>query len=356
MGIIITDDIEQECLNIMSMYTDNDYIIKRILQSYSNLSDTKQKSVSDSIKSCIVQGNRFLKQTDDNILTAPLTLYYAICNYCRAIYLVNFPNLTSAGSHGLSLDNTMARDANEVGDIVCTVSRGTFKSLLDVTGDEIALEDSIKLKDIFSIIPELREIYFFRYFEEPNIFLLKGKKNCVSEYEPIIQGSVDNNLKVRDYSFLNTNGVHFEISDDKAYIWLDANCKQDKFDNVFCFDVYGNKYVCSGIEINGKKVKISKIACLYVAFYAFSMLVRYYPEKWSAFCDSSDSTLINKLLIKCRREMLVEVLELLNQDKYIFATKIEEKEADIDSSQLLKMIKSEVQDSIRRTGKNPLCM
>ena len=55
-------------------------------------------------------------------------------------------------------------------------------------------------------------------------------------------------------------------------------------------------------------------------------------------------------------KMKREVLELLNQDKYIFATKIEEKEADIDSSQLLKMIKSEVQDSIRRTGKNPLCM
>mgnify|MGYP001112008887 CR=1 FL=1 len=82
-----------------------------------------------------------------------------------------------------------------------------------------------------------------------------------------------------------------------------AGTKNAKF---YSNDIYGNIYCTNAISVNGRIVKISKIVNLYICYYAFSMLVRYHPEKWKAFCESSDIAIIRKLLINCRREMLVE--------------------------------------------------
>ena len=85
-------------------------------------------------------------------------------------------------------------------------------------------------------------------------------------------------------------------------------------------DIYGNIYCTNAISVNGRIVKISKIVNLYICYYAFSMLVRYHPEKWKTFCESSDIAIIRKLLINCRREMLVEVIQLLSGKEYAFTT------------------------------------
>lgn len=172
MSIFITNNIEQECENLISMYTDIGYVKKRILQTYPNLSLAKQSSVARKIKSHIDQANSFFEGTDDNVLTAPLTLFYAIQNYAKAIFLVNYPNLSLAGSHGLDFDNTVSQNASEIGDITCKMTNnGTFRNLVAVAGDELCTGYSFVIRDIFSIIPELRETYFLRYFEEPNVFL-----------------------------------------------------------------------------------------------------------------------------------------------------------------------------------------
>ena len=113
MSIFITNNIEQECENLISMYTDIGYVKKRILQNYPNLSSAKQSSVAKKIKSHIDQANSFFEGTDDNVLTAPLTLFYAIQNYAKAIYLVNYPNLSLAGSHGIDFDNIKLRYYDE---------------------------------------------------------------------------------------------------------------------------------------------------------------------------------------------------------------------------------------------------
>ena len=112
MSIFITNNIEQECENLISMYTDIGYVKKRILQNYPNLSSAKQSSVAKKIKSHIDQANSFFEGTDDNVLTAPLTLFYAIQNYAKAIYLVNYPNLSLAGSHGIDFNNIVSQNAN----------------------------------------------------------------------------------------------------------------------------------------------------------------------------------------------------------------------------------------------------
>lgn len=84
------------------------------------------------------------------------------------------------------------------------------------------------------------------------------------------------------------------------------------------------------------------------------MLVRYHPEKWKAFCESSDIAIIRKLLINCRREMLVEVIQLLSGKEYSFTTVMEEMDAELDASEVYKLVKEEAWREYKRTGRNTL--
>lgn len=354
MNIFITNNIEQECLNLISMYTDINYVQKRILQAYPHLSVARQRSVSKKIKSYIDQAGSFLTGTDDNILTAPLTLFYAINNFAKAIFLVNYPNLSLAGAHGIDFDNEAAEAAKEVGDIKCKMNKsGTFGNLVAVTGDNLCAGDVFILKDIFSIIPELRETYYLRYFEEPNIFLLRKKKHCTSEYEMILQSNNIQNIANKDFSILEKNSFHLELNELTGYIWKDANYSDEKGKQVTYNDIYGNLYCAMAISVNGKGVRISKITSMYLCYYAFSMLVRYYPEKWESFCDSSDIAIIRKLLINCRRELLVEVIQLLSGTEYSFTTTMDEIDAEPDASEFYKLVREEALREFRRTGKSP---
>lgn len=353
-SIFITNNVEQECSNLISMYTDTGYVRKRILQSYPNLSQAKQVSVSRKIKSHIDQANSFLAGTDENVLTAPLTLFYAIQNYAKAIYLVNYPNFSLAGSHGIDFDNPIAESADEVGSVVCKMTKkGTFGNLIEVTGDTFCTGDSFLIKDIFSVIPELRENYYLRYFEEPNVFLLKKKKRCTSEYEMILQDEDVKSIANRDFSILDRNSFHLDFGESIGYVWKDASYTDEKGKQVLYTDIYGNMYCTNGISVNGKLVKISKIVSLYICYYAFSMLVRYHPEKWKLFCESSDVAIIRKLLTNCRREMLVEVIQLLSGKEYSFTTVMEEADAELDASELFEMVQKEARREFRRTGKEP---
>lgn len=354
MRAIITNDIEQECSNMISMYTDIDYVNNRIIHNYSNLSKSKQTSVSKKIKSHIDQANSFLRETDDNFLTAPLTLFYAIHNYAKAIFLVNYPNLSLANSHGLDFDNEVAEIANELGEIKCKItSKGAFMNLIYVTKDVLKKGDELQLKDVFSLIPELREIYYYRYFDEPNLVLLKEKSKCISEYKIMTQSDELEKLSNKDWSLPLLHSFHVNISDGKGYVWVDANYTNDKFDKIMYLDVYGNKYLTNGIDVNGKKIKLSKMASLYLVYYAFSMLVRYYPDKWATFCQSADIAFIRKMLVNCRRELMVEVLSLLSGEQYMFSMKLDEDEPDIDARNLLDELLKEARKKYKQTGRNP---
>ncbi len=357
MGIIITDNIEQDSLNIISLYTDTDYTKKRILKAYGGLKPARQTRVANLIKSFLNQANSFLTETDENIFSSPLTLFYAINNYSKAICYANNPNETVAGAHGIDIANPESEleKITELGDIRVKVnSKGAFSSLLMITGDDLKTNDVICLKEVFSLIPELRELYYARYSEEPNIFLLRPVGLKETSYEVFIQSDEMDSIAARDFSLMKNNSLHFETTDKSAYVWRDANSTEERKRNATYSDIFGNIYCTNGINVNSKQVKISKMVCLYICYYAFSMMVRYHPDNWMKFCDSVDVGIIKKLLINCRREMMVEVLRLLSGQNYTFAKKIYPTEDELDSHEVLKVLKKELSMEKKRTGRNVL--
>lgn len=355
MTIVITDNIERECVNLISLYQDSDYVQKALILHYSNLSAKKLKSVSEDVKSYIIQALDFLNKTDDQIFTAPLNLYYSIYNFAKAIYYLHYPNMTLAGSHGLKLKNETADGINEIGNVsVLVESSGAFDGLISVAGDNIIAGDTFTSKDIFSIIPELREAYALRYLEEPHVFLLRGYKDQSYRYDLIYQtdGAVD--VIHKNYFLPGSKDLLMQSSGTYCTVCRSEACTQEKFDDTTYVDVYGNRYLTIGIKKENESIKMSKIVAIYLSYYIFSMLARYYPEEWMRLCNGADSAIISKLVIDMRREMLVEVLQLLSAKEYVFETKLPIVESEMDPSGLWDLIKKEMLREKKRSGKNPL--
>ncbi len=350
MAVIITNNIENECKTLLSLYMDTSHIKKVILNNYPGLSETKQKNVPPKIKSYISQGIKFYEETDDSILAAPLTLFYSILNFSKAIFYINRPNESIANAHGLSFKGNDSLP--ELGATCAKVdSNGTFVNLVKVTGDHISKEDTLIAKDIFAQLPELCNVYALRYLEEPNVYLMQKHVSNNEYYKLIYQTERTKHI---DFTLPSSNGLLISTMGTSTNVFLSEACSQKDFENSTYMDVYGNYYLTCGMKDADGYHKISKIVLLYYCYYIFSMLVRYDPEKWRQFCDTSDSSIINKLVIDLRREMLVEVLQWLSGKQYIFATKMDVQQEDLDISDLWEKLKKEILRDKIVSGKNPL--
>lgn len=353
MPIIVTDNIERECNNLISLFKDTKYIRSILLKNYPRLSDTKQRNLPGKIKSLVSQGIEFLNETDEQILTAPLTLFYSMYNFAKAIFYINRPNESIANSHGLDFDNKSAEEADELGDIcVKMTQKGAFANLVSITGDSITSNDVLCAKEVFSVIPELCDVFALRYMEEPNVFLLREKKNVPYSFEVLHQ--TENWFEGKDFSLAGSKNLHVMNSTWNTTLMRTEACSQEDFDSVTYRDAYGNLYLTCGIETENSRCKLSRISALYLCYYIFSMLVRYYPEKWGGFCDSADSTIIQKLIIHSRKEMLMEVLKLLSGKEYSFVTKLQLLEPELDVRELWKKIEHEIRLQKRISGRSPI--
>lgn len=358
MKTIISDNVEKECQNMITAFLDVEFIKNKILEAYPNLSAAKQKTVSEDIRFYINQGLELYAVSDTSINTVPLTLFYALNNFVKAAYLLHFPNLSLTGSHGMDLKSNELESCNGIGEIlVHFTAKGTFANLLELTNDEFDLSSTVVIKDLFSIIPELYNIYALIYSEEANVYLMQGKKECESTYKVFFQTNDFSRIFRRDTSLLSENGYHLDIQHGYDGIYGDLFLTQNswgKENNVIYYDSHGNKYCTTGIKCGEKTIKLSKICNLYICYYTFSMLVRYYPSLWIKFCNLKEVSLINKLLTNIKTSVLIEIIQLLSGERYIFTTQITDLDKDLDYSEVLEKLLKEVKSESRRRGQSIL--
>ena len=344
MRPIITDDVLNECENLMLLYTDKTVVQKCLENAYPGISDNKKKSVTKRVISYVNQGLLFLNETTSSIYTAPLTLFYAINNFSKAIFLIHNPNISIKAAHGIKL---LGGDvAKDMSDLSVVIENGAFARLLEVTKDEINIGDTISLKDVLSIIPELSEVYYKRYLEEPNVFALQ-KDN--ESYIVLLHGNTADQAKGKDFSLVTEKGYRISLDGRCVHLFRTESGMLD-FTGCGYNDVYGNEFITCGIMKKGMPVFVSKITSLYICYYSFSILVRYHPDIWFKLCESSDAAIIRKLMIHCRKEMMVEVLQLMMDESFYFSHKIENVDKRLDSKEIYHMVKKEYEEEKFRSG------
>lgn len=369
---IVTDNIENKCINMISSFRDKDYVGNYVKKSYPKISSERKEMVQNEIISCISQAIDYYLATSTDIKTAPLTLFYSILNFTRAIVYLHKPNEEIKGKHGLTPYNSSINKDSGIGEVLVVVnSQGTFVELLRLMGDDILSQDKIRFKDVMSILPELLNEYEMVYHENPNNTLLRPlDKGYVSalprkysesfstreEFESYINGCVG---KV-DCSFVGDNHIHTECYFDyiskhiKLSVFMSEACREENIKRVTYMDVYGNQYLNFGLPKAGKRVYISKISALYISYFVLSTLVRYNAGPWLHFCNSADSTLIRTLVVNMKKEMLVEVLQLLTDEKYVFVNSLPKPEKELNIRDLCERMIEELEHQKYISNRSPL--
>ena len=178
---IITNDMEKECWDILSIYEDKEFIKEKILEVKPKIQKTMLDKVAKEINFYIKQAEELYNASNTSIITSPLTLFYSLNNLVKATYLLKFPTKGIKASHGLSINN-INNENIKLGEISVHINKyGTFNNLNELLNYDLPDNYDVFIKDLLALVPKISSIYNLIYKEEPNVYLLR--KNLDKHYE-----------------------------------------------------------------------------------------------------------------------------------------------------------------------------
>ena len=172
---IITNDMEKECWDILSIYEDKEFIKEKILEVKPKIQKTMLDKVAKEINFYIKQAEELYNASNTSIITSPLTLFYSLNNLVKATYLLKFPTKGIKASHGLSINN-INNENIKLGEISVHIDKyGTFNNLNELLNYDLPDNYDVFIKDLLALVPEISSIYNLIYKEEPNVYLFLYK-------------------------------------------------------------------------------------------------------------------------------------------------------------------------------------
>lgn len=353
--IVITNNIEKECWNILELYEDYEYVVEKIKRNKPNIKATTVKKIAKEINFYFKQAEELYKASNSSIITNPLTLFYALNNLVRGTYLIKNPTKGISASHGLQINNDPAKE-QKLSDIVVQITKsGTFANLNEMLNNNIPVGVEIKLGDILSIIPELSSIYYLTYAEEPNVYLL-SKNISKKEFKIILPNCTFSKLQQKNLDLLKQAKVHLTFGKnalgEAAIIY--PTMATENFENIIEYDIYQNRYISLGINVDGNLIKMEQLNAIYILFYIYSMEVRYRSYEWLKIIESKEKAIIQKSISELKIKMLICIISLLDDMRYEFTNNNPDYKDDIDYSKLTDNVLSELKSRKIRTNKSPL--
>ncbi|MBQ2938100.1 MAG: hypothetical protein IJE05_04405 [Clostridia bacterium] len=353
---IITNNIEKECWDLLSLYEDIEYVKEQIKLVKPKIKQTSLKKVASEINLYIKQANELYNSNNDSIITSPLTLFYSINNLVKAVYLLKNPTNGIKASHGLSL-NTESGINYKLNEISVHINNsGTFCDLNKLLNNNLPENIDISLNDVLKSIPELSLLYNLVYGEEPNIYLMKKNLDKSYEYKVELFNNSYEQLEKKDLSLLSTNSVRFNFFHDPFGNHCHAfkTAATENINNILEKDIYNNIYLTLGISLNNQIIKIHQLNAIYILFYVFSMELRYRAYEWINIINSKEKAIIKKAIEELKVKMLVCILSLIMNEELEFTNRIENYKEDVDYSKITDEILKEIKKRNRMYGRSIL--
>lgn len=353
---IITNDIEKECWDLLSIYEDVEYIKEKLLKQNPKIKKDTLNKASNEISFYIKQAEELYKASNDSIITSPLTLFYSLNNLVKATYLLKYPTKGIKASHGLAMNNTDSSNYKLSELSVHINNSGTFNNLNELLGNNLPHNININLKDMFSVIPELASIYNLVYNEEPNVYLMTRNLDKSYEYKIILPNDNYEETSKKNFKLLENNKVHLTFGRNA----LGYGCHvyktlaTENIDNVLEHDIYGNIFLTLGVIIEDNAIKVEQLNVIYIIMYAFSMEVRYRSYEWIDIINSKEKAIVKKSIDELKVKMLIYILKLIENNNFEFINKVDNYKEDIDYSELTEKILKEIKWQNRRSGHSVL--
>jgi len=303
----------------ISLFESTD-IVKRLFKRRHGRELSAAKA--NEVVSCLAQGREYIMASKvSGDFVRPLFLYYGVLSLSRGLILFLNPSLRECGlskSHGLSAEGwgkVLAQGIKHIGKLEIKLGHGTFRQLLDVTGNEersfidqaprpnkviltrrrgfAAPEGTtVKAKELFSRISCLHEIYEHTFEEksacyrgfvfnlsmetQTDIGIFSGRFGLPQESEIRSLFSIPAEIKLRmssrSKSMPQARQWNYKLQHKNVQELVHAlpNLENIDPDQIFLIAPF-NGGLC-----------LSLLAKLFIASYFIGMLVRYYPTSWLA--------------------------------------------------------------------------
>lgn len=331
---ILTENPYEELWNYLS-YFENKYNCSEYLRSnhtFINKDERKQRAIK--LKYYIKQAREYYSSSlNVSTLTKPTLLYYGAVCLVEALILARRGYPDDSKHHGLSDKKIGNENITDLKDFKVQVFRkGTFSELYKNITSNSADYDDIEnttwtLKELFSMVPEMKEIFEDTYNEKSQI--LKVERFFENKDEEYIKFKADLLMKEtqdkRDRFISNIHG--FQDSYLNPVI-LDGNVmraykKPTANGDITLKNIMGEEYLISQIEKDGKVINLPEILLHLIILYSLSMLSRYQIDLWgegSLELEKADFYIIKEFLRISTRKFPNIVLNLLNDTNYIFSS------------------------------------
>lgn len=353
---IITNDIEKECWDLLSIYEDEEFVKEKILSVKPKIKKTTLNKISKEINFYIKQSEELYNSSNTSIITSPLTLFYSLNNLIKAVYLLKYPTKGISASHGLTIIGTNIENVR-LSELSVHIDRhGTFNNLNELLNYDLPDDYDVAIKDLLSLVPEISSIYNLIYNEEPNVYLLRENLDKHYEYKVVLPNNSYDETANKNFNLLEENSVHITFGTNAlgpgCHLYKSIATKD--INNVLEQDIYGNNYLTLGMQLNGKTKKINQLSIIYIILYIYSMEVRYKSAEWINIINSKEKAIIKKSIDIFKIKMLICILSLIEDDKYEFINKIDGYKEDVDYSKITDEVLKEIKSRNFRYGHSVL--
>ncbi|MGN7387139.1 YaaC family protein [Sporosarcina sp. SAFN-015] len=344
---IVTENPEQEQWKLLLRYGYPSNIEKYLFK----MDHTSDDELIDFIAGSIMQSHAYFESAKHSSLyITPLLIYYGVTNL-----LVGFASLKTGKKidirgHGMSL--SPPKDLTEgIGNSLITIKDsefGGFTKFCEVfSDDDFPKGMSWKLKEVFSIIPDLRNDFEMCYSTNSNVIPIEVIKLRDRTIERINFGEypfLKNNTSLIDrVKDLNVNYLIPEFQNDMVIL-----NRKIKFKDIGVYSLHGRKFLQLALKKQGKLVNLSLLIAMYSGLYGLGFLSRYNPSIWNPFIQkdiTGEKLLVEKFLSVSVRHLPNLVLNFI-EDKDIFFVNETEGITDLRFTTLSEDINKIVQEQL----------
>ncbi len=288
---------------------ESEYYSKQFLkEKYSDIKDEELNKLSVIFSSNIKQAYEYYSAASSvSILTSPLLYYYGMMCLTNVLWASLNKTEEINPRHGLNNPNPKDLAPLLSNEYVIVQKNGSFPALHSCFSDfPIKADTKFYIKEVFSVIPELKTLYEKICGEKSRLIESTGRGIILfswygddSRFKEVFKNNEDffKNHNVEPHS-----GHFGDEFDGISYQYPLINTQ---LDYPLQKSMNGEIYFTLPIEFEKKAYAVPEASAQFMVMHCLGMLVRYEPVKWLQIVsgkESSDINLINQFIEISKRK------------------------------------------------------
>ncbi|MCK4504805.1 MAG: hypothetical protein KAW14_04255 [Candidatus Aegiribacteria sp.] len=288
--------------------------------------ESPQSVISDDIAASIEQaGEYFEAAAVTSLSTLPVQIYYGTLSLLRALTLVVSNQPLKINNHGMSHrweDDGEIVLRNHYAVLSDSRSGGLFQYCSILPNSQIFRGGcKVSLSDSLAVVPEISSEFERALGSTPRaIPILRTLKSDGTIIDRVVNGvNILPDAEITSIPGLSDTYLRPQIVNTTDYL---LRPRVGSHLDITILDTSGGRFLSIGTNSNRGVVHVHLLGAHLVSLFLFCSLSRYHPSTWRTFCTTSgrERLLVEDYLRHCKRYIPNEVLNLLEERRFVFTT------------------------------------